>query len=384
MDLKLFKKEYDKKGALASYPLIKELFESKFTKEFMRKFDPVDIVLDLLEESKKLKQFDKLIEIVKTIKENHPEVFKEAQQYIDDDLIDYYLFHNNKEKLEECVDNFIANPIETIDMFLINFKKLVFYSQMDLADKMIVNCFDKIENSKELVLDPTADLRSVKFNLVIENLLADNKAIEPNILKSKIENFGMDLNEDLVPILNMNLSDFSNDNLMNKFVKDKDYFISLCTILFPKYAQSKNIRFPISSIIYQNMIHFLSKNSKKKESDPNKFFFLKQNKFDEFLGGLAGGMFSNNIHEVFCTLWGSYYFFDFLKSINLINDKTYTSNIDVINDLKSPFLDGKHQTLWIYSFVTNWDKPDGMEQETYNNEKIIFINSYSFIEKTKK
>lgn len=379
MDLKLFEKEYDKKGALALYPLIKEIFENKLTKEFSHKFDPVDIILDLLEEAKKLNQFDKIIKIVKIIKENHPDVFKEAQQYIDDDLIDYYLFHNNKEKLEECVDNFIANPIETIDEFLINFKKLVFYSQMDLADKMIVNCFDEIENSDKLLLDPTADLRATKFNLVIENLLADNKVVEGHILKSKIENFGMDLNEDLLPILNLSIADFSNEDLMNKFVKDKDYFISLCTMLFPKYAQSKNIRFPISSIISQNIIHFLSKNSKKKESDPNKFFFLKQNKFDEFLGGLAGGMFSNNIHEVFCTLWGSYYFFDFLKSINLIDEKTYKSNIDVINDLKGVFLNGTNKTLWLYSFVTNWDKPDGMEQETYNNEKIVFINSYSTV-----
>lgn len=229
------------------------------------------------------------------------------------------------------------------------------------------------------MLDPTADLRATKFNLVIENLLADNKAIDPNIIKSMIENFGMDLNKDLVPILNMNLSDFSNEELMNKFVKEKDYFISLCSILFPKYAQSKNIRFPSSSIIYKNMINFLSKNSKKKESDPNKFFLLKQNKFDEFLGGLAGGLFSNNIHEIFCTLWGSYYLFDFLKSINLIDDNTYKNNIKIITELKSPFLDGKHQTLWIYSFVTNWDKPDGIEKETYNNVKTVFINSYSIM-----
>lgn len=379
MDLKLFEKEYDKKGALALYPLIKEIFENKFTKEFMSKFDPVDIIIDLLEEAKKLKQFDKIIEIAKIIKENHLEVFKEAQQYIDDDLIDYYLFHNNKEKLEECIDNFIANPIETIDEFLINFKKLVFYSQMDLADKMIVNCFDEIENSDKLLLDPTADLRAAKFNLVIENLLADNKVVEGHILKSKIENFGMELNEDLLPILNLSIADFSSEDLINKFVKDKDYFISLCTILFPKYVQSKNIRFPISSIISQNIIHFLSKNSKKKESDPNKFFFLKQNKFDEFLGELTGGMFSNNIHEVFCTLWGSYYFFDFFKSINLIDEKTYKSNIDAITNLKSIFLNGTNKTLWLYSFVTNWDKPDGMEQETYNNEKIVFINSYATV-----
>ncbi len=65
-----------------------------------------------------------------------PALYKKEHFYFDDFLIDWYLFHQEKEKLNEPLTRFKENPVKSIDSMLLILKILLFYGHTDLAVRL--------------------------------------------------------------------------------------------------------------------------------------------------------------------------------------------------------------------------------------------------------
>jgi hypothetical protein len=383
MKISEFIKNYEDNSILDLYSPIKVFFSKKISKKVIEEFDLVEILFEFYDECNKFKQFEKIIEISEIIKKNNPKLHLEVAEYLYGYLIDYYIYQNQKENLEEPINYFISNPVETIDSFLQIFKKLVSYQYIDIVDKMIVQCFDKILKAPNLIGDVTEDLRIAKFELSVEKLLDKNNFVDPLEMEKEIKHYDMKIIDKDAKLFSLLLIEFPEEELKEKFVINKGDCLNIIGIFFRKYMKAKNICFPLSTIIYYGILDYWLEHSKNKEKDTNKYFSLEQKKFDSFLGKKSGSFFFNNMQEVYIILWGSQYVYDFLKSINFINEKTHKESINLIYDLKKNLMEDMKNSLWEYNFVFTWAKPDSYNDIQYNQEKLLFENSYLSIPKKK-
>ena len=115
MDIDNRLKQYTSKPILEQYEFIRNTFQQELTQEFFNKIDIDDVILGTKDSLKKTKSFDKVLDFIKLLQTHHPQLYKEYFEYFDNFLIDYYCYHNQKEKLLQAITNFLNYPEKGID-----------------------------------------------------------------------------------------------------------------------------------------------------------------------------------------------------------------------------------------------------------------------------
>ena len=182
---------------------------------------------------------------------------------------------------------------------------------------------------------------------------------------------------------------FSNNNIkdsneiiycktIDSFIQNRDNFILTIQGLFLNEMKNRNFHFVLSGRLWDKMLSFWEEQTKKKKQKPDEYFSIQTDDFDQYLSELSGDFFIDNKSEMIAILWGSVYIYDFLQSIDLINQSTYNSFKETSKILKGKAIATLMSDLWNSNFVHHWTKPDSISEIEFREEEKIFQKSIFF------
>lgn len=380
MDFDKWWEEYNSKPVLAQYKFVIDTFEKGISQESFKENDLAEVLLELKGSLEQQRRFDEIVELTTLFQTKYPKLYKKEFQYFDEFLISYHCFHNQKKQLAHSLDNFIDNPIQGIDNFVVGFKELLFHDHMDIIDRIIDKTYSTVRDSTEIIGITSREFALTKLHEHLERLYSlekiDTKAL--STFKNDLEKFDFQLTDDYLDVVKQCFENemITGSDAVHQFQKDWKEFIKALELYFLKYMSKKNFNFALSGLLWDNIFQYWNKNVKTPRPTPNEFFSINKEKFDKYLYHLSGGMLIENSAETIATLWGSTYIYDFLTSIDIIDKTIYEDVKRSIYILKGEVFRGFSRHLWKSSFIHQWNKPDSISQKEFKTEQKIFLKSY--------
>jgi uncharacterized protein YchJ len=369
----------NKKDILHKYDIIYDFFSNELPTEFVEEYNVNEVILEMRGHHETAKEFEKVLKFSDLIQKKHPDLYQGIFQYFDDFLVDFHCFHKNGAEAAKAFENFVKNPVADYDKFLTALNKLIFYQHVKLVDEAITRTYDIVEDSPKVIPGSEFELAMPKLNINLEHFYnqADSAA---NFNRSEFfESLKpYKFNFDDYPIENGLFTNPSEHGITtDMFIRDRQNTLIFIERIFIKEMKNSGFSFVLSSVFWRRMLYFWEKQADSKQLPPNVFFKIPRRDFDNYLNYLAGDYFIDNRAETFALLWGSVYIYDFLKSINLIEQSLYDSFKETSKILKGRYIAISLSSLWNYNFVHQWTKPDSVSELECNEEEKIFLKSYT-------
>lgn len=358
-----------------------DIYSKELSSEVLDEYDVSESILLTRDYLLDAKRFEDLIQFIALIKENQAQLYNDNFQYLDDFLIDYYCFHQDKEKVIAAFSNFMEDPIHDFDKYEQNLRKLLFYGYPELAIKAVFKNFESIYTSEELVPWAANEIAITAFFNTLGDLYQRDQNsvvfINDDFLNS-LSISDLDLEEKYLSVLEKGMqSSHLPEDAVNQFQIDSEYFKVTLMIHFLKYMHKRNLSFGLSRIIWSEMMSFWDKKNNKNLKS-NIYFKTKTKDFEKYLIQITGNYFVDNSQLMIAVLWGSNYVYDFLYSVDLIDQKNYENAIMVSKNLKTKVIETLSENLWNYNFVHLWQKPDSISESEFEKEKNLFVESLYF------
>ena len=373
MNTQEFWDKFTNENLLDIFDITYDFFSKKLPQDFIKKYDVDEVIFETLDAQKTTGNFENVLKFIKLIKEKQPKIYKNIFIYLDDFLIDYFCFCDDKKMVDSAFSNFIKDPLKDYDKTLCSYKKLLFYQHTDLIKKLIVKNYKKVLESPEIIQGAESTLAVTMLYLTLEELYDyDNSNFNRNDLIKKLSPYHFDLDDGFLNALENGLYKDVLDKklIMDNFKNDFDNFPFTLQAYFMKYMKNKNFNFALSGYLWDQMLPFWGQNNKKKL----KSFKVKKKTFDKFIGGFLSNIFTDRKTEMISVLWGSVYIYDFFYSIDIISQKNYDAFLKISNSFKKDTTNNFH-SLWKADFVHKWNKPDSVDDKTFIQEKIDFLKN---------
>jgi len=378
-----FWKIYTKVDILKIYDIAYDFFSSKLPNDFLEDYDVGEVLLEIRGHHQDAKEFEKVLNFTELIKDKQPALYDEYFEYFDRFLIDYQCFHKNKQEVKNALSNFIKYPVKDYDEFLAVLKKILYYRHEDILDKTILDIFETVKNSSELVEGATFDIAINKYYINLEKFHIEsegkNKFDRIQFAKSLMY-YDFELIDDIQTPLEygLSISNLPKETLKDKFVQDSSDTMIIMQGLFLKEMKKRNFSFALSGSLWDKMLNFWDKQCKEKKPKPDDYFLIETAEFEHYLADLSGSFFLSKRSEMFAVLWGSVFIYDFLLSIGIINQSTYDSFKETSKILKGKAIGQFTSELWNSNFVHHWTKPDSISENEFIEEEKIFQKSIGF------
>ena len=376
-----FWNKYINENILEIFDTAYDFFSNELPNEFIENYDVGEVILEIRGHHETAKEFDKVLKFTILLQEKQPELYEEYFQYLDDFLVDYYSFYGKKAEVAKAFSNFIKKPLHDFDKYLISFKKLLFYQDIDMLKKAITSNFNDVVDAENLISGADYDLSISKFYLTLEDFYEKNNALfNKDEFSAILNKYGFEFDEDFLLTIEQGLFKPINisDKIEHHFIQDREKHLAVFQGYFLRYMKGKNFNFPLSGRLWDKMVIFWDADNDKKKLKPNSYFRVQENKFENYLSRLSEQMFLDNESEMIAVLWGSVYVFDFLKSIEIISQETHTDCINTTKLLKGKVIGKFTVNLWNSDFVHNWQKPDAISEIEFMEEAKIFRKSIFF------
>lgn len=372
---------FDNKTNEEQYDFVISTLKSPLTESFIEDLDLGQVLVEMKGYLEKEKQFDKLLNLIDICKSSQPAFYKKEHFYFDDFLIDWYLFHQEKERLNEPLTRFEENPVKSIDSMLPILKILLFYGHTDLAVRLAEKTFEPVKNSPELIGNAEYPLAITMYYNYLEQhykQYLDTQKFNLERFNRKINAFNMKLDPDSLKNIERGLTGNQDIALIvqQEFSKDKRRCLFVIECYFLKYMQhKKRMSFACSGILWERILSYWGKHEKSKMPSPDAFFSFNTDTFDKYLVDVIGSIFGFNKAEGVALLWGTPYVYDFLLSTSIIKESAYQEAIANIYSLKAVILKTFQNDLWRFNFVHRWEPPDKITKEEFLAEEQIFVKS---------
>jgi len=377
-----FWNKYINDNILGIFDLTYNFFSNELPNEFVNNYDVSEVILETRGHHETAKNFDKVLKFTELLQNKQPKLYEENFQYFDDFLIDFYCFQNEPSKVNKAFSNFINNPTQDFDQYLLCFKKLLFYGYTNILNKAIIQNYEKVNTSDKLLKGAGYDLALSKFYITLEEFYQKNtERIEfsKDEFLEKLDEYGFDFNEKFLPAVETGISKLVPDRFIeNLFIHDRGNYIITLEMYFLKYMHNRKFPFALSGRLWDKLLEFWEDSNNNKQCKPNDYFLIQTNEFDEYLARLSGDMFFDNKSEMIAVLWGSIYIYDFLKSLKIIDQNIFDEFIVVSRVLKGKVINLNTSSLWNSNFVHVWEKPDSISSIEFNEEENIFKKSLLF------
>lgn len=335
---------FDNKTNEEQYDFVISTLKSPLTESFIEDLDLGQVLVEMKGDLEKEKQFDKLLDLIDICKSFQPALYKKEHFYFDDFLIDWYLFHQEKERLDEPLTRFEENPVKSIDCMLPVLKILLFYGHTDFAVRLAEKTFEPVNNSPELIGDAEYPLAITMYYSYLERhykQYLDTQKFNLEQLDREINAFKLKLDHDSLTSIERGLT--GNEDIAGIFQKEFSKHKRNCMLIiecyFLKYMQhKKRMSFACSGTLWDSILNYWGEHEKDKTPDPNTFFSLDTDTFDKYLVDVMGGIFGFNKAEAVALLWGTTYIYDFLLSTGIVKESAYQEAIANIYSLKAVIL----------------------------------------------
>ncbi len=378
MTTKEFWDKYLNEDILEIFEIIYDFFSKELPKEFTENYDVVEVILETKGHHETAKNFENVINFLELLQSKHPKIYKENFQYLDDFLVDYYSFFGDFRKVEESFANFMLNPLQDFDKYLISFKKLLFYGYIDILNVAILKNYKEVERCNQLIGNPLYDLTLSKYHLTLEQFHLSND-FDTKTFIANLNKYDFDITDNVLSAVETGMcKQLSKEGIADNFLKNRQKFNITLEIYFMKYMRERKISFAVSGRIWSKIWMFWAEGDDKMKCSLNDYFHVKEDEFEKYISSLSGDIFVDNRSEMIAVLWGSVYVYDFLKEIEIITQETFKNFINITRILKGKVIAQNLSDLWNSNFVHLWKKPDSISTIEFIEEEKIFKKSIHF------
>lgn len=372
----LLEKYYEEDNIIAIADSVIEAFKKPISSDVEEEYDVGEVIVEFIGQNESEKRYDLIEELGNVLKHKQPKLYSEEGDYLNDALVKYYCFKNDKNKLKTQIEDFLSRDYD-YDLFLGSIRQIQYNGHVDLYDFIIEQEYEKIRNSPKLIGGAEYELAVGKFHIELERLFLLNQDKKENVdfvdFTEKLSKYNF--KSDTTKTLEIGLFDDSLksiEELLKSYPKNQKSMYLILEARFLKMMYSKNCSFIVCGSLCQKLFHYFEKKKGKNWADILSF---ESESFREFIANQSNFLFRNGIEKAF-TIWGSSYFLDFLFKNQIIDETQYESNKSLVEDFKEKFKKSYKYELWQYAFIHKWKPAEGISQEEWEAERQEFESTY--------
>lgn len=341
----------------------------------------VEAVISLFGNLFRRKKYGQMFELEEFLQSRKVGIPDNDRYYIDFYLLEFHLFNRDAESIKKCLQSFIAVPVESIDLLTPILDKLNYYGYSELAFEVSREVYHRVRNSDRLIGGAGEDFaRTVLMNEFqkLYQLNGQTAPVNREELYNRLALYDYVEIDELEPALNALLND-TNCSILSyqDFKENKRDFYHALSISFLKYAfEEKGFNFPTACDIWLGAWDCFSKEAVEESGSLDRFFELDQNNFEEYIYGRFDFLSNKKPHAA-AVLWGIPYVYDFLKMNQLISEEIALKTLQSITMMKMELIEAREGSIWEYSFVHSWGRPDSVGEEEFLKEKGYFERTFA-------
>ena len=339
--------------------------ETSFTVDFASNAGIGDALITIIGYLESQKRFDEIMDLVQQIKEIRPEFYDKEFIYMNEPILFYALFTQNEALATKSFAPFISNPIRDIDVYLPLLRLICLYGKGEWVEHIVLQNYEIIKNADGFIGVPHRDIALYLWHHVSEKEYQKFK-----------ETGVFDMDSWLSKLAQVDFEGFETadiqyfEDAFTKPVPDKAFLeaefqkntgdlLRLLQTHFSKYVYDNyQIPFVSGGIIWELMTDFWFRDRAKRAN-----FELTTKNFDKFCGRF-GGMFNGYVCNIFASVWGAYYAYDFLYEVGLISDVQHKNALIGIR-FSQESVNNFNGKLWSNGFPKDWAKPKSMTDIEY-------------------
>lgn len=377
MDTNEFWENYVNKDITTISDLVISFFSQKLPDNIEEEYDLGEVITEFTGHHETAKKYDKIEEFGRIIKHQQPQLYKKEGDYINEALVKYYCFNNDKDKLRMQIFDFLDRKYD-YDLFLQSFKQLLYNGFIDIANHIIKQEYTNVKESPRLIEGAEFELALTKYYIELELFLSNHLNLDSVSflpLKETLKQYDFNFDDQYFEHIAIGLAQSPKkqwQELIKEFPSDRSYAMAALEVGFLQSMKAKNCSFPISGMIWYNLFSYFEG---KRATNWTNYFSFEPVSFKEFISSQSS-IFSDNIIDEALILWGSSYINDFLLQNQIISDIQYNDHKEIIEHFKGDFKEINKHYLWEYNFIHKWKSGLSYTFESWENEKNDFITSY--------
>ncbi len=354
-------------------------FRQPFPVHIYEEYDVGEVVTEFSGHHQTAKQYDKIAEFRRVVKEHHPSLYADEHVYLNDALIIYYCFRQDADALLPSAEDFCTYPVDG-DHLESSVKRLMYHNFGDLADRIIQAKYEEVKQNDDLS-DVAQELSILKYYRLLEELVQDARpealANRWPSLQQAAKPYDFELKEEQREIIFRGLTEqpsaYAEHLTENPQIRsNRARSVNTLEVFFLRTMRERGFSFPVSGTIWTGLSGLW--NSNEASSWPEHFHFDETSlrlHVREFFG------FMVDLHfEAALILWGSSHVIDFLRDIDLLNEDAYAAQQTAIAQVKEGFKRDFASTLWEYNLVHDAPPPRGISEDAWQQEHQLFTDSY--------
>lgn len=329
------------------------------------------------------KQYGQMLELENLLHSRETGIPDSDRHYIDSYCLEIHLFNRDTASIKRCLQSFVADPVESIELLIPLLDKLNYYGFSELALQISQEVYHRVRDSDRLIDGAEEDFgRTILMNEFqkLYQLKEQTTLANREELFKRLAPYDYVEVDELNPVLNYLLNDTNCSTLsFQDFKTNRQDFYHALSTSFCKYAfEEKGINFPTAYDIWMGAWESFSIEEAEESGSLELLLELDQGNFDEYICGRFGFLSNKKPHAA-AVLWGMPYVYDFLIINQLVSEEIALQALQPITELKMDLIKGQDDSIWEYSFVHSWGSPDSVGEEDFLKEKGYFERTFAEI-----
>lgn len=387
MEFKEFWDRYVAGKTPVDHEVALSIFSLPISEKITEEYDIVDTMLSLLNDYNKSRAFEELFELVEVLKVHNPSVYSRVFHYLNEDLITYFCYRGDQEKVAYLAEAFIEDPLRDYDVLLKALRKVNFYGYPSLVGRWASVIYDEVNDSPDLVGAAAFDLAILKNYQELEKAYdrhCEGKAFDWQHFDEQMASFDFEVDDVYYDLLEAGLTDkFEEANAF--FTENRRRNLEYLQKMFMRYMHSRQVPFNVSGVIWDLFYAYwesseeeIDEYGEEVEINEEEYFHLEPKGFYDFAGKQSGFILDYRFNAA-AIFWGGSYVYDFLHVANLISPEEHGQFQPMIQRAQKLFMKENYDSLWEYSFVHQWGIPDSKSEPQVAEEKAVFARSFEWV-----
>ena len=357
--------------------LLMELYGNPMPEQFLKEWDAWEMGLEAFSALAEVKRYEQIMQLLDAMRTHNRDWYLECAEYAADDALKYNLYRRNAELQQlywkDILD--LSNPNYNIVYPL--FWSLLFYDRRALLQEYLRHHAEEKIFSKGAVAGELKNEVHLFATILAVQMSMDegnyNALHEPSAWQSAMIATGLPEAyilpfEETTPSAATVLTPEQITAGQRTDLSGLD--IGDLQPLFYQYAHSQGLPVAVSYTTWQTATIELPDNKRPREPWLLKASFLIK-QLDQW-----SDLFTTYPAVQLASLWGMTYLYDFLWAHGVVTDTVYHQSLGAVQDLKQKAMHYRPAHLWQAHFITDWQAPVGVEDETWREEMATLERSF--------
>ncbi len=372
---------YREMGEEEKVDFLKDTLASGVTSSFALESGLGEAVVNMFDALLNSKQYGQMLELEALLHDRDTGIPDSDRHYIDFYCLKIHLFNKDIASITRSLQSLVADPVESIDLLIPVLDKLNYYGYGGPALQVSKEVYHRVRGADTLIGGAEEDFARTVLMNELQNLY-QSKGQAPTACRKEFLNrmapYDYEDKDELGAVFDFLLKDINCSALCYKDLKEnrRDFYHVLSTGFCKYVFAHKGINFPTAYDIWMGAWQNFSKEAPEESGSMERFFELNQKKFYEFISGRFG-LLSNKKPYAVAVLWGMPYVYDFLKLNQLVPEEICLQALGFVTEMKMELIKGQGDSIWRYSFVHSWGRPDAVSEEDFLREKGYFEKTFA-------